>query len=82
MFQNGEVNYIFYAMPLPNILSGKTLRCKAKSRRSKKRCKNPAAYGMSVCRYHGARKPETIKKGANHPQPGVEYRFSSIQTFR
>ena len=23
---------------------------------------------MPVCRYHGARKPETIKRGADHPQ--------------
>ena len=23
---------------------------------------------MKVCRYHGARKPETIMRGANHPQ--------------
>ena len=23
---------------------------------------------MNVCRYHGARKPETIMRGANHPQ--------------
>ena len=23
---------------------------------------------MTVCRYHGARKPETIKRGANHAQ--------------
>jgi hypothetical protein len=23
---------------------------------------------MKVCRYHGARKPETILRGANHPQ--------------
>lgn len=23
---------------------------------------------MTTCRYHGARKPETIRKGANHPQ--------------
>lgn len=29
---------------------------------------NPAVYGMPVCRYHGARRPETIRKGANHPQ--------------
>lgn len=54
------------AMPLPNILSGKTLRCKAQSKRSQERCKNPAAYGMKVCRYHGARKPETIRKGETH----------------
>ena len=29
---------------------------------------NPAAFGMSVCRYHGARRPATVKRGANHPQ--------------
>lgn len=23
---------------------------------------------MRVCRYHGAKKPETIKRGADHPQ--------------
>lgn len=23
---------------------------------------------MSVCSYHGVRKPETIARGANHPQ--------------
>jgi hypothetical protein len=28
----------------------------------------PAAYGMTVCRYHGARKPDAIRKGSNHPQ--------------
>ena len=56
------------AMPLPNIISGKTTRCKAKCKARGDRCRNPAAYGMTVCRYHGARKPETIRKGANHPQ--------------
>ena len=55
-------------MPLPNILSGKTARCKAKCKARGDQCRNPAAYGMSVCRYHGARKPETIMRGANHPQ--------------
>jgi hypothetical protein len=30
--------------------------------------RQPAAYGMSVCRAYGARKPETIKRGADHPQ--------------
>ena len=29
---------------------------------------NPAAYGMRVCRHHGARKPETVRRGASHPQ--------------
>lgn len=56
-------------MPLPNITSGKTKRCKAKCKaRVGEQCRNPAAYGMAVCRYHGARKPETIMQGANHPQ--------------
>ena len=56
------------AMPLPNIASGRTPRCKAKCKARGDRCRNPAAYGMKVCRYHGARKPETIRRGANHPQ--------------
>jgi hypothetical protein len=56
-------------MPLPNILSGKTKRCKAKCKaRLGEQCRNPAAYGRPVCRYHGARKSETITRGANHPQ--------------
>lgn len=55
-------------MALPNILSGKTPRCKAKCKARGDQCRNPAAYGMTVCRYHGAKKPEAIKRGANHPQ--------------
>jgi len=55
-------------MPLPNILSGKTKRCKAKCKARGDQCRNPAAYGMAVCRYHGARRTETIMRGANHPQ--------------
>jgi hypothetical protein len=54
-------------MPLPNVLSGRTARCKARSKRSLGRCRNPCAYGMQVCRFHGARRPETIKRGSNHP---------------
>jgi len=60
------INLITKGMPLPNILSGKTQRCSAQSKRGKKRCKNPAAYGMQVCRYHGARRPETIRSGEAH----------------
>lgn len=55
-------------MPLPNVTAGKTSRCTAKCKARGSRCRNPAAYGMKVCRYHGARRPETIKRGANHPQ--------------
>lgn len=32
------------------------------------RMHNPAAYGMAVCGYHGAKKPTAIKRSANHPQ--------------
>ena len=53
-------------MPLPNILSGKTKRCKAKCKARGDQCRNPAAYGMAVCRYHGARKPETIMRSTDH----------------
>ena len=55
-------------MPLPNIISGKALRCSAKCKTRGDLCRNPAAYGMNVCRYHGARRQETIRRGANHPQ--------------
>ena len=55
-------------MPLPNIASGRTPQCKARSKRSLERCKNPAAYGCKTCRFHGARHPESIKRGATHSQ--------------
>jgi hypothetical protein len=55
-------------MPLPNIISGKTRRCTAKCKGRRDQCLNPAAFGMAVCRYHGARKPGTIRRDANHPQ--------------
>jgi len=31
-------------------------------------CQRPAAHGMPVCRNHGARRPETVRRGAAHPQ--------------
>jgi hypothetical protein len=55
-------------MPLPNIASGKTRRCTAKAKSRGAQCLNAAAWGCSTCRFHGARKPETIKRGASHPQ--------------
>lgn len=54
-------------MPLPAIRNQTILQCKAKSKHSQVRCLNPAAYGMPVCRFHGARKPQTILKGKDHP---------------
>ncbi len=55
-------------MPLPNVLSGRTPQCEARSKRSLRRCLNPCAFGMPVCRFHGARRQETIKRGSAHPQ--------------
>jgi len=54
-------------MPLLNISTGRTLRCEALCKRRQARCWNPAAYGMPVCRFHGARRPETVKRGSAHP---------------
>ena len=51
-------------MPLPHIKR----RCTATCRATRERCKNPSAYGMATCRYHGARKPNTVLRGEDHPQ--------------
>ena len=55
-------------MPLPNIISGKTQRCTAKCKARGDQCRNPAAWECKTCRYHGARRPADIRRGANHPQ--------------
>jgi len=55
-------------MPLPGINSGKIQRCRAKCKSTSEQCKNPSAWGCKTCRYHGARRPSSIKRGANHPQ--------------
>jgi hypothetical protein len=53
-------------MPLPYLPDSK--RCAAKAKSTQSRCNNPAAYGCKTCRMHGARKPETIRRGVNHPK--------------
>ena len=53
-------------MPLPH-LNG-TNRCTAKCKARQSRCFNLAAYGMAVCKVHGARKKETISRGKDHPR--------------
>ena len=55
-------------MPLPNITNGTAPRCTATNRKTGNRCHNPAAFGMATCRYHGARKPNTVCQGPRHPQ--------------
>lgn len=56
-------------MPLPTILKHGAAQCTAKAKHSRVQCKNPAvaSWGACVCRMHGARRPETIKRGPDHP---------------
>ena len=51
-------------MPLPNL----NRRCSARARSTGNQCLNPAAFGCKTCRYHGARRRETVKVGKDHPQ--------------
>lgn len=53
-----------HKMPLPNIKK----QCTAIKRKTGNRCKNPAAWGCKTCRFHGARRPSSIKRGPDHPQ--------------
>lgn len=50
-------------MPLQSIKNG-ARKCSALTKRTKEPCKNLAAYGCKVCRYHGAHK---IKVGNQAP---------------
>lgn len=54
-------------MPLPSLLNG-AKQCQVMSRRTKLRCKNPAAYGCRSCRMHGAHKSRNVLQGKDHPQ--------------
>lgn len=54
-------------MPLQSVLNG-AKQCQVMSRRTKLRCKNPAAYGCRSCRMHGAHKSRNVLQGKDHPQ--------------
>jgi len=54
-------------MPLPSLFNG-AKQCQVMTKRTKLRCKNPAAYGCKACRMHGAHKSKNVLRGANHPQ--------------
>jgi hypothetical protein len=54
-------------MPLPSVSQHSASQCTARAKSTKHRCLNPAAYGCRTCRLHGARKPNSIKHGINHP---------------
>ena len=48
-------------MPLPFLPLNPNLQCK-QIKKNGERCKNPKAYGTTVCRYHGATHPSSRKK--------------------
>ena len=52
-------------MPLKSLSYGAN-QCAAKSKRSKERCKNPAAFGTASCRMHGAVAYEKRPRGKSH----------------
>ncbi len=51
-------------MPLPSMRLHGAKQCTAKSKRTCLPCNNPAAYGCTSCRMHGARK--NIVSGKDH----------------
>jgi hypothetical protein len=62
-------------MPLPNLNARCTAICKARA----EQCLNPAAFGCRTCRMHGARKPETIRRGKDHGRYTYGYRTQEAQ---
>ena len=54
-------------MPLQSVLNG-AKQCQVLTKRTRLRCKNPAAYGCLACRMHGAHKSRNVLRGADHPQ--------------
>ena len=53
-------------MPLPNLTP--ETQCTAKCKRTGKRCLRLKAWGCQTCMVHGARRQESILRGADHPQ--------------
>jgi hypothetical protein len=54
-------------VPLPTVRLHGARRCHAQAKHNGQRCQNPAAHGLGVCRMHGARRPETVRRGPDHP---------------
>ena len=54
-------------MPLPSVFEHGASQCTARAKSTRQRCLNPATYGCSTCRLHGARKLTSIKRGKCHP---------------
>jgi hypothetical protein len=54
-------------MPLPNVVSGRVARCKAKAKHTGERCKNLCAGGSPVCRLHGYHRKVARLYGKDNP---------------
>jgi hypothetical protein len=66
-------------MPLPSILNG-AKQCQVMTKRTKLRCKNPAAYGCKACRTHGAHKSRNVLRGKDHPRYRNGERTKDVET--
>lgn len=56
-------------------------RCKARSKRTGKRCRNPAVRGYSVCRMHGARGgPKTSEGTLRCKQAPLKHGFYTAES--
>ena len=53
-------------MPLPNISNGTTRQCSVLTKRTGLLCRNPAAYGCTACRMHGAHRSRKVLTGKDH----------------
>jgi hypothetical protein len=65
-------------MPLPCLLNG-AIQCQVVTKRTKQRCKNPAAYGCKACRMHGAHKSRNVLKGNKHPRYSKGERTKAVK---
>ena len=68
-------------MPLPSLLNG-AKQCQVLTKRTRLRCKNPAAYGCASCRMHGAHRSRNVLKGVDHPRYKNGERTKDAQTER
>ena len=68
-------------MPLPCLLNG-AKQCQVMTKRTKLRCKNPAAYGCKACRTHGAHKSRNVPRGKDHPRYKNGERTKDAETER
>ena len=66
-----------------SMLNPNAIRCKAKSKRTGKRCKNPAVRGKKVCRLHGglslSGEDRTEKQKANRPPAAGKVNLGSFK---